>query len=90
MDNHSGRHYAAARTAVRRKPNRKRAVLVIMILAAVFVLAMAVVLMSVAGFRVGGHAQAEILQAFFLFAAWCAWFRFGHEQKRWALAWGWA
>ena len=51
MDNHSGRHYAAARTAVRRKPNRKRAVLVIMILAAVFVLAMAVVLMSVSDNR---------------------------------------
>ncbi|MBR5024978.1 MAG: hypothetical protein IKX48_07915, partial [Victivallales bacterium] len=51
-------------------------------------IAAAVVLMSVAGFRFGGHAQAEILQAFFLFAAWCAWFRLGHEQKRWALAWG--
>lgn len=51
MDNYSGRHYAAARTAVRRKPNRKRAVLVIMILAAVFVLAMAVVLMSVSDNR---------------------------------------
>ena len=51
-------------------------------------IAAAVVLMSVAGFHLGGHAQAEILQAFFLFAAWCAWFRFGHEQKRWALAWG--
>ena len=51
-------------------------------------IAAAVVLTSVVSFRVGCHAQAEILQAFFLFAAWCAWLRLGHEQKRWALAWG--
>lgn len=51
-------------------------------------IAAAVVLTSFVSFRIGAHAQAEILQAFFLFAAWYAWFRLGHEQKRWAWAWG--
>ena len=51
MNNHISRHYAPANTALRRKPNKKRAVLVITILAAVFFVAMAVVLMSVSDNR---------------------------------------
>ena len=51
MNNRNAGHYARGETAVRRRPNRKRAVLVCTILAAVFVIAMAVVLMSVSDNR---------------------------------------
>ena len=51
MNKQGARHYAPGGTALKRKVNKKRAVLVITILAAVFVLAMAVVLMSVSDNR---------------------------------------
>ena len=51
MSKRGGRAGAAGRTALKRKPNKKRALLVCAILAAVFVLAMAVVLMSVSDNR---------------------------------------
>ena len=51
MNKQGARHYAPGGTALKRKANKKRAVLVITILAAVFVMAMAVVLMSVSDNR---------------------------------------
>ena len=51
MNNRSAGHYAPGGTAVRKRPNKRRAVLICTILAAVFVIAMAVVLMSVSDNR---------------------------------------
>ena len=51
MNKQGARHYAPGGTALKRKVNKKHAVLVISILAAVFMMAMAVVLMSVSDNR---------------------------------------
>ena len=51
MNNYSSRHSVPTRVGLKKKPNKKRAVLVITVLAAVFVVAMAVVLMSVSDNR---------------------------------------
>ena len=65
MSNRDAGHYAQGGTAVRRRPNRKRAVLVCTILAAVFVIAMAVVLMSVSDNRSYNDYMNQAQQLFY-------------------------
>lgn len=65
MNNHSTGHYASGRTAVKRRPNKKRAVLVCTILASVFVIAMAVVLMSVSDNRSYNDYMNQAQQLFY-------------------------
>ena len=65
MNNRSAAHYAAGRTAVKRRPNKKRAILVCTILAAVFVIAMAVVLMSVSDNRSYNDYMNQAQQLFY-------------------------
>ncbi len=65
MNDRSARHYASGGTAARRRPNRKRAVLVCTILAAVFVIAMAVVLMSVSDNRSYNDYMNQAQQLFY-------------------------
>ena len=65
MNNRNAGHYAPGTAAVRRRPNRKRAVLVCTILAAVFVIAMAVVLMSVSDNRSYNDYMNQAQQLFY-------------------------
>ncbi|MDD4539903.1 MAG: hypothetical protein PHT80_12870 [Lentisphaeria bacterium] len=50
--------------------------------------AAAVVLTSLASFRIGCRAQSEILHALLLTAAWAAWYYYGQQGKKWYRAWG--
>ena len=65
MNNHSAGYRAQGGAAVRRRPNRKRAVLVLTILAAVFVFALAVVLMSVSDNRSYNDYMNQAQQLFY-------------------------
>ena len=65
MNNRNAGHYAPGAAVVRRRPNRKRAVLVCTILAAVFVIAMAVVLMSVSDNRSYNDYMNQAQQLFY-------------------------
>ena len=65
MNNRNAGRYARGETAVRRRPNRKRAVLVCTILAAVFVIAMAVVFMSVSDNRSYNDYMNQAQQLFY-------------------------
>lgn len=65
MNNRSAGHYASGGAGIRRKTNKKRAVLICTILAAVFVIAMAVVLMSVSDNRSYNDYMNQAQQLFY-------------------------
>ena len=65
MNNYSSRHSVPTRVGLKKRPNKKRAVLVITILAAVFVVAMAVVLMSVSDNRSYNDYMNQAQQLFY-------------------------